>query len=554
MIFEGRTVLGYQLPELVEQTDLDIPLTPKALEVWLANFPSLNLQLLTNHIPKYIQDLNRVKLSDKRRLEMLEMLRPMVMHIYQALAKKLRGMNLTLSHEFQETQWVASIMMAEMAIGYQRLLFNLAIRNPGLFDRGQYVLLAQRSLYYLGEKICLSYLISLSVPERVWKDINATYAYTCKLKLNTKKVNDDFAYFESNRGTIDDVFKRVLLLTIISPYALRSAELEQIYYGLSPWFNGIKLVKLIESEGDHYTINLEQNLGPKFQNSVSTIEDEYYIDCTEIIEKLKLWLETGNAPRSASSKGMSKKLLIELITKLDGSSRCRSKERIVTKGDRVEVIIGVDGIELFLGKLGEFSGDESRNKNDDLLHFYTPEDISGQKVDSVSNIENRKKSGDKRHAFYIQNESEQGVCLSCSHLHGAGLYIGELMLIRGFEPEIWTLGIVRWMTLLNKRVKVGLYLLSTSVEQVVIRPQRLETNATVNALWLVNNESGDTLLLPSAEFETGDKLQVNHNDKMLDITLSESVWSSEGFSQFSMILEQRDPNSDEFEQDFLIPS
>jgi len=553
MRFDGQTVLGYQLPKLVEQADLDIPLTPKELEVWLANFPSLNLQLLTNHIPKYIQDLNRVTLSDKRRLEMLEILRPMVMHIYQALAKKLRGMNLTLSDEFQETQWVASIMMAEMAIGYQRLLFNLAIRNPSLFDRGQYVLLAQRAVYYLGEKICLSYLLSLSVPERVWRDINATYAYTCKLKLNAKKVNDDVAYFESNRGTIDDVFKRVLLLTIISPYALRSAELEQVYYGLSPWFNGIKLVKLTESEGDHYTINLEQDMGPEFQNSVSAIEDEYHIDCTKILENLRLWLETGSAPRSASSKGMSKKLLIELITKLDGSSRCRLKERIVTKGDRVEVIIGVDGIELFLSKLGESSSDESdsawmndesRNENDNLLHFYTPEDVSKQKMDSVSTIEN-KNSAEQHHAFDIKNESEQGVCLSCSHLHGAGLYIGELMLIRGFEPEIWTLGIVRWMTLLNKRVEVGLYLLSTCVEQVVIRQQGVETDATVNALWLVNSESGDTLLLPSAEFETGDKLQVNHNNEMLDITLSESVWSSEGFSQFSVILAKREPNSDE---------
>jgi len=553
MRFDGQTVLGYQLPKLVEQADLDIPLTPKELEVWLANFPSLNLQLLTNHIPKYIQDLNRVTLSDKRRLEMLEILRPMVMHIYQALAKKLRGMNLTLSDEFQETQWVASIMMAEMAIGYQRLLFNLAIRNPSLFDRGQYVLLAQRAVYYLGEKICLSYLLSLSVPERVWRDINATYAYTCKLKLNAKKVNDDVAYFESNRGTIDDVFKRVLLLTIISPYALRSAELEQVYYGLSPWFNEIKLVKLTESEGDHYTINLEQDMGPEFQNSVSAIEDEYHIDCTKILENLRLWLETGSAPRSASSKGMSKKLLIELITKLDGSSRCRLKERIVTKGDRVEVIIGVDGIELFLSKLGESSSDESdsawmndesRNENDNLLHFYTPEDVSKQKMDSVSTIEN-KNSAEQHHAFDIKNESEQGVCLSCSHLHGAGLYIGELMLIRGFEPEIWTLGIVRWMTLLNKRVEVGLYLLSTCVEQVVIRQQGVETDATVNALWLVNSESGDTLLLPSAEFETGDKLQVNHNNEMLDITLSESVWSSEGFSQFSVILAKREPNSDE---------
>lgn len=553
MRFDGQTALGYQLPELVEHTDLDIPMMPKELEVWLANFPPLNIQLLMEHVPKYIQDLNRIKLSDKRRLEMLEMLRPIVMHIYQALTKKIRGMNLTLSGELQETQWVVKIMMAEMAIGYQRLLFNLAVNNPSLFDRGQYVQLAQRSVYYLGENICLSYLLSLSVPEGVWKDINATYAYACKLKLNTKKVNDKFAYFESNRGNIDDVFKRALLLAIISPYALRSAELEQVYYGLSSWFKGVNLVHLAEPESDHYTINLEQDQGPKFRNSVSTNEDEYTIDCTEIIEKLRLWLEKGEVPRSASSKGMSKKLLLELITKLDGS-RSRSEDRIVTKGDRVEAIIGVDSIDLFLSKLAKSSGDESASvtENDDnLIHFSAAESRSVQKVGSSSNIENKKSTKVQRYTFDIQNESEQGVCLSCSHLNGAGLFIGELMLICGVDQEIWTLGIVRWMTQRNKKVEIGLYLLSTCVEQVVIRQQ---TGVIVNALWLVDDEFGNTLLLPNAEFETGDKLQAQHNDKILDITLSESVWSSEGFSQFGMILLKKDPNSNDFGQDFLIPS
>lgn len=388
MKFDGQTVLGYQLPELVEHTNLDIPLTPKELEAWLANIPSLNIQLLTSHIPKYIQDLNRVKLSDKRRLEMLEMLRPIVTHIYHALTKKLRGSNLTLSEEFQETQWIANVMIKEMAIAYQRLLFNLAKKEPSLFNRGQYVLLAQRTAYYLAENICLSYLLSLSIPDRGWQDINATYTYACKLKLNTKKVRDEYAGFESSRGTINDIFKRVILLSIVSPYALRSAEIEQIYYGLFPWLDRIKLSKGAKSNSNYYTINLKQDRGPIFQHSESNNEDEYYIDCTEFLEKLRLWLETGNAPHAATNRGMSTKLLTELISQLDGS-RYRLQERVDIKGDRVKVIIGLDNIDLFLSQLDKSSGEKvdsvaMDNGNDSSLHFYTPRDTAKQKVISVA--------------------------------------------------------------------------------------------------------------------------------------------------------------------------
>jgi len=576
MSFDGQAELGYQLPELGNTAFSEIPLTPGELEIWLAALPILNTNQLAYQIPKYIQDLNRTKLSDKQRFNMLEQLRPLVTHIFQSLTKRFRGGNLSLSAESQEIQWLINVLMSEMAAGYQRLLFNIAKKNPGLFGRSQYVLLTQRAAYYLGEKICLAYLLSAVVPENVWQEFNSTYAYARKFKLNTKKLNDEFAFLDQKKGSIESIYNRILLLTLVSPYSLRSAELEQVYFGLLPWLHDIKLINVSEAKSNVHVLNLKQDKGPEFQASVLKGEDKYILDCTELVEKLKVWLETGAAPKSAKKKGMSKKLLIEIIAKLD-STKQRSEERLYNEGGRVEVVIGLENIDLFLGHItsliedhdspipqmeideveNDMIWDENSNGDWGTLHFYAPQESAQKRAVPVTPIASVKKTEVRRHVFNIENESERGVCLSCSHLHGTGLYIGELMFIRGFDPETWTLGIIRWMTLQNKKLEVGLFLLSAHVDQVVVSRRSSAGDITVNALWMAKGEHGDTILLPTAEFAVGDELQLDHKGDEVDISLGKVVWHSEGFSQFCMIMNNYDDlefKNIESKQDFLIPA
>ncbi len=163
MYVDGQAILGYELPNL-DGGNSEIPMTPNQLEKWLTALPILNIKQLAYELPKYIQELNRTNISDKQRLNMLEQLRPIVNHIYGTLTKRFRGSNLRLSKEYQEIQWLLNVLIAEMANGYKRLLFAIANRKPGWFKKGHYVLLAQRTLYYLGERICLSYLLSVDVP------------------------------------------------------------------------------------------------------------------------------------------------------------------------------------------------------------------------------------------------------------------------------------------------------------------------------------------------------------------------------------------------------
>jgi len=264
MTFDGQAELGYKLVELDGDADTENPLNAKALEAWLSKLPILNINLLAYQVPKYIQEINQIKISDNQRFKMLELLRPMVDHIYQTLNKRFRSGSIDLSTEFKEMQWLINVMIGEMSHGYQRLLYNLAAKKPSWTNRGYYALLAERISYYLGERIYLAYSLSTAVPKNVWRELNSTYAYCQAFKLNAVKIKDKYAFHEKKKGNIDSIYKRTLLLTMVGPYSLRSVKLEQIYYGFFKWIDSIKLLSKTPEVRTSFIVDLAKDAGPEF--------------------------------------------------------------------------------------------------------------------------------------------------------------------------------------------------------------------------------------------------------------------------------------------------
>jgi len=558
MAFNGQTFLGYQLPKLLDTNMArGMPLTSKQLDQWFSGLPLLNVQQLLSQIPKYIYKINRLPISDSQRFSILERLRPIVDYLYNSIIKQIRGRNLYLSKEYREFEYLTRELVMGMALGYQRLLFNKAKNKPFFFSRGTYRLLAQRTMYYLGEQIRVSYLLSIAVPKNVWKDFNVSYAFTVYFRLNKATLVDQFAYYHNNKGSIDSLYHRILLLTMISPYSLRNGELDHVYFGLASCLNNIKLTKKIEEQGYGHILDLESDMGPLYVEQNTLQQTALRVDNRTLLDKLTLWLESGTPPISVTEHRISTKLLKHLISNLDVAKR-GERQRLDSDGGQLEVITGLQDIHVFLQNIRSLVSDNratpiaeiSEGKPAEAFHniwgrrlesswdshqFYESSTASRHKMQNRS--EARAAPSVRRHDFTVENESETSVCISCNSLHGNGLFIGELMLIRGYNFETWTLGTVLWMNLSGKQLKVGLQLLSAKVDWVTVDKVGTNDDVLIDALWLAGNEQGDTLLLAYAEFQTGDAIQLNHHSNSSIVTLGEIVWHSEGFAQFRFVVE-----------------
>ncbi len=557
MTFNGQVFLGYQLPELLDaKMTKGIPITLKQLDLWFSGLPLLNVRQLSSQIPQYIYKINRLPIPDAQRFLILERLRPTVDYLYDSIVKQIRGRNLYLSKEYREFELLTRELIMGMALGYQRLLFNIAKQKPSFFSRNRYRLLAQRTMYYLGEQIRVSYLLSTTVPKELWKDFNVSYAFSLYFRLNNGKITDQFAYHQNNKGSIENLYHRILLLAIISPYSLRNGELDQVYFGLEPWLSDIKLTRTIKEQNSGYVLEMQSDIGPSYVDEIKLGKKSLIVDSSKLLNKLQTWLDSGIVPKLADNKAMSTKLLKHLISKLDVVKR-PVRQRLDCDGEQVEVIIGLQDIHVFLEHVRAIVSDNTADLQPDInkdesaeanngwgrhlesswdAHQFYESSVSSMQYKAQNRSEKRMKPSVRRHDFTIENESETSVCLSCNSLHGNGLCIGELMIIRRNNSVAWTLGVVLWMSLSDKELKVGLYLLSTKVDWVTVEKMGTNDDVSIDALWLAGDEQDDTLLLTRAEFKTGDYIELNHHGERLLVTLADAVWHSEGFAQFKFIV------------------
>lgn len=581
MTSNGQAELGYKLADAAGEFSSELPNSLESLALWLAERPMLNIDQLLHEIPAYIQEMNQVNLPDKARFKMLEALRPIVAHVHREIIKRFRkekGVNLSL--EFQEMEWLVNVLLREMALGYQRLLFNKGAKKARFYNRSHYAILAERVLYYLSERIAFVYMLHSVVPDSIWHDLNSTYYFSRNNKIDSLLISDDFVFSNDKKYSIEILYKRVLLLTILAPYSLRSAEIEQVYLGVLSLINRIELTADLASYEEGYVINWMTERGPSYSCEINEQIDSYYIDTKDFVKELKTWLMTQHAPDSDIDEGISKKLLREMVSKLNGSLK-RLDERIPADGQQVEVIIGLQHIEAFLGhvealkndaetpiqeiKSGEFTinhhWNEKSTKGDWDSFSFSP--LDGPKPDQIKAKVDKKVEKpikEPHYHFQIEDESSAGVCLRCDSEQSRDLVLGELLFILGQELGTWTLGIVRWIKVVNKNVNLGVYFLGGEIDFVNVSLST-DSNKSMKALWLQEGQTGATLLLPTTKFLQGDVINTHRQGVDLTLILHEIVWENEVFSQFGFELinfetKVIEPGSKvaKPEKDYLIPS
>jgi hypothetical protein len=293
-----------------------------------------------------------------------------------------------------------------------------------------------------------------------------------------------------------------------------------------------------------------------------------------LLRQLKRWQDSGDRPESFDQKGMSDKLLEQVALALE-AAKTDSEEKYKGDNEPVEVVMGLQDIDLFLEHIDAIMNDDVINSpipkvkiaeseldissiDWDTLQFYTPtiQPTSAREVSVKRQVKQQEDDVPtvRRHKFTVENESKMGACISCNDLHGSGLFIGEMMFIRGYDPQIWTLGIVRWMRIAENKLYVGLYLLSAQVDSVLVNKEGTTEEVTMNALWMADSDEGDTLLLPRAEFRIGNQLQLKHHGKEILATLGKEVWHSEGFSQFTFSAQGLENEDSESFEEYLMPA
>jgi hypothetical protein len=180
--------------------------------------------------------INRVDLSDSKRLEVVERYWGAASGLWPALDKLFTKASHPLSGEALEAAKAALVLSFELSVAYKRLLLHESEKRILLSGNRLLIALLHRCLQCIARVLSSSYLSYSPVPPKTWLDAHAIYAYARARGLHQSAIAND-----QPEMTPERVYLQALLLALANPYGFLPGQLAIVARYLQEYSHWAKL-------------------------------------------------------------------------------------------------------------------------------------------------------------------------------------------------------------------------------------------------------------------------------------------------------------------------
>jgi hypothetical protein len=463
---------------------------PKKVAEWVATLPMVNVGESARQVYLTIQEVNRLRIDEGARFQLLEALRPTVHYLCQALAKHYLNQSVVLPEKATKVATLAQAMQNHLANGYKLVVVNTLDKlAPGSRRDAEPVKLLgfaiHRAISDLTGTLLRSCQLYLHTPARLWLELHCLYLIADSQQItNTIKVKESYPRYQE-QSSIEEAYVRALLLATCKPNKLRQQEIAQVYELSELWAALINLRSL--SYGDElFVFDLGKDAPPTYRSLGRAGEAGEFraIDPHGLVERLEAVLkdpQLGN-PRARGEAALSTALIHHLIQAWSELTE-RSFQRIAHDG-QLELCLGLTATHYFLagsvgfekllhGATGKnlistddnlflkdqnpvAKRDDERGKSDIWSKAYgSPPPAMNEKGDfkfNFGNIPEPEPEADAeeqelydRYFCQIVNISPGGYCIEWTGVVPGTVKAGELVGLREDGHPDWSLGVIRWV-------------------------------------------------------------------------------------------------------------
>jgi len=264
---------------------------PKKLKEWVAALPMINVGETSRQVFQTLQEINRLHMDAAARFELLEILRPTVHTLGNALAKHYLNQSVMLPDRATKVATLAQAMQSHLANGYKLVVVaGLDRLDHHKRDVELMKLCAQaihRAITELTGNLLRSTQLYLNTPPRLWLELHSLYLLAVGHQLATAlRVVDSVSQRQVEKSSIEEAYKRTLLLATCKPNKLRQSEIAQIYQLGEIW---APLVELREfGSGELFVFDLSRDAPPTYRTLAQASEAAHVraIDPTPLVERL----------------------------------------------------------------------------------------------------------------------------------------------------------------------------------------------------------------------------------------------------------------------------
>jgi hypothetical protein len=276
------------IPEQSEPARDAFPSHPRKVKKWLAAVPQTNMGEMTRQIFNTLRDLNRQKMSNKFRLENMEMMSAPCREIFKNLEKYFINRTLPLPEKSRKIVNLNQALLQEVAYGYKIIVYEAANKIDEKIDSKSQSIAIARSIKYLSELFLRASEIYAEMPEGTWYDLHQMYAYAEAKGIHKNKVNDP--EHPNSKTTIENLYKQVLLFALARPTAMRQSDTARVFNKLYEWSLQAKLDNNPhESQINRFfCTNAEEDRPPLYltQKDCENSDGVHTLETTELINTI----------------------------------------------------------------------------------------------------------------------------------------------------------------------------------------------------------------------------------------------------------------------------
>ena len=532
---------------------------PKKLQQWVDALPVMNMGETAKQLYQFIQELNRLPLDSKVRFQLLEIVRPSILHVCQSLQKHYLNQALVLPEKARRVASLAQALQGHLANGYKLVSVRAVRRFRDKAARKSITIAIHRAITALGDTLLRCYQLYFPSPRNLWLELHQLYLLAELHGIASTPVED-----EGGESTIQSAYARCLLLATSKPNQLRQQELALVYQGAYSWASLVS-IREASSEDDLFVFDLQADRPPVYRTHASLASESWrYIDSSRLTEAMCAWRDNPDEATLKVPRGLDDGLL-DHLQQVWGALTERAFKRMPENGE-VELCFGLVGVHYFLsGKvpfeamvergslsvLGEeeennpfllnikMSSKEKQHKSDPWASAYQS-DYAGETIEMDSATGGNSAEVRLPESYHCQkvNASPGGYCLSWQGNTPSLLRTGELLALRDSTHSQWMLAVIRWVTQLpNHGARFGVELLAPGGRPVAARALRKQGQDSdyMRAILLPELSAVGqpaSLLLPTVGFNEGVKVELVEQGEPGRVQLLRRVQGASGFSQY----------------------
>ena len=561
------------------------PVRRRGLSAWLSGLAHLDRRERSRRLHDGVHTLNRLEIPPRRRLALMEELRPAIREVLDWLASRVQSQALPLPERARRIHDLNIDLLRECALGYTIVL---VAEGPN-GRRHRVASAAERALALYGEWMLRAAQIYSRVPDTFWEATNGIYDIIERAGVAHRMVDDaDLPQGDGQRSSQSPIamYRRILLFALAGTQGLRRGEGERIYRALAEWADDAHLGfdDGAVSGGTCFAIDLETARGPS-PLSEWTVTPEARIRILEVdtvVDRVETLYR--QSPPDDSPLADRNRVAAAALRRLIDSWRPATHERS-ERAQRGEEVDAEVTLSIIVARLAaEFAPEESEGRRRHRLDtpgaaltlqtIERPDEAVSQAAEGNAGASwddldvgqdraggyaaarraearlDQEGTRPEHPRWLLQDVSTTGWRLWWDSDGSSRATVGELAALRLSADDgsghRWTIGVIRRMQFLDdERFEIGVHALSRRATPARVRREPANPNRKRDrrnepsepALMLPASQTLDTaatLLVPAHMFRQGEILELDLPERMLRIKLAVIRENTGSFSQYEL--------------------